>query len=78
MQALMVMIKIKAGYQNAFMEAMLSDARGSVYDEPGCLRFDALQDARIQTRFICTKCTEMRGQLRPTAKRPTSLNGTRQ
>ena len=40
MQALMVTIKIKAGHRDAFMEAMLSDARGSVHDEPGCLRFD--------------------------------------
>jgi hypothetical protein len=48
MQALMVTIKIKAGYRDAFMEAMLSDARGSVHDEPGCLRFDVLQDARDQ------------------------------
>ena len=46
MQALMVTIKIKAGHRDAFMEAMLSDARGSVHDEPGCLRFDVLQDAK--------------------------------
>jgi (4S)-4-hydroxy-5-phosphonooxypentane-2,3-dione isomerase len=46
MRALMVTIKIKAGHHDAFMDAMLSDARGSVYDEPGCLRFDILQDAR--------------------------------
>ena len=46
MLALMVTIKIKPGHHDAFMEAMLSDARGSVYDEPGCLRFDVLQDAR--------------------------------
>ena len=48
MRALMVTIKIKAGHRDAFMEALLSDARGSVYDEPGCLRFDVLQDARIE------------------------------
>src|SRR5215470_810366 len=46
MRALMVTIKIKAGHRDAFMEALLSDARGSVHDEPGCLRFDVLQDAR--------------------------------
>jgi hypothetical protein len=38
MQALMVTIKIKAGHRDAFMEALLSDARGSVHDEPGCFR----------------------------------------
>ena len=46
MRALMVTIKIKAGHRDAFMEAMLSDARGSVHDELGCLRFDVLQDAK--------------------------------
>ena len=45
MLALMVTIKIKPGHREAFMEAMLGDARGSAYDEPGCLRFDVLQDA---------------------------------
>jgi quinol monooxygenase YgiN len=57
MQALMVTSKIKAGYRDAFMEAMLSDARGSVHDEPGCLRFDVLQDARDQnTLYLLTGC----------------------
>src|SRR5215510_3530319 len=46
MRALMVTIKIKAGHRDAFMEAMLSDARGSVHDELGCLRFDVLQDVK--------------------------------
>ena len=45
MLALMVTIKIEPGHHDAFMEAMLGDARGSAYDEPGCLRFDVLQDA---------------------------------
>ena len=46
MRALMVTIRIKAGYRDAFIEAMLSDARGSVHDELGCLRFDVLQDVQ--------------------------------
>jgi (4S)-4-hydroxy-5-phosphonooxypentane-2,3-dione isomerase len=45
MLALMVTIKIKPGHHDAFMEAMLGDARGPAYDEPGCLRFDVVQDA---------------------------------
>ena len=44
MHILMVTIKIKPGHRDAFMEAMLDDARGSNKDEPGCLRFDVLQD----------------------------------
>ena len=45
MLALLVTIKIKSAHREAFMDAMLGDARGSAYDEPGCLRFDVLQDA---------------------------------
>jgi (4S)-4-hydroxy-5-phosphonooxypentane-2,3-dione isomerase len=44
MLSLLVTIKIKPGYRDAFVESLMGDARGSVNDEPGCLRFDALQD----------------------------------
>ncbi|MBM3224269.1 MAG: antibiotic biosynthesis monooxygenase [Candidatus Tectomicrobia bacterium] len=46
MIALMVTMKIKPGHHDAFMAALLGDARGSAYDEPGCLRFDVVQDAQ--------------------------------
>ena len=44
MIALVVTIKIKPGHKEAFMASMMDDARGSNNDEPGCLRFDVLQD----------------------------------
>ncbi len=44
MIALVVTIKIKPDHKEAFMASMLDDARGSNNDEPGCLRFDVLQD----------------------------------
>ena len=44
MIALVVTIKIKAAHKEAFMASMMDDARGSNNDEPGCLRFDVLQD----------------------------------
>ena len=44
MIALVVTIKIKADHKEAFMASMMDDARGSNNDEPGCLRFDILQD----------------------------------
>ncbi len=44
MIALVVTIKIKPGHKRAFMASMMDDARGSNNDEPGCLRFDVLQD----------------------------------
>jgi len=45
MIALIVTIQIKPEHRDAFMESMLDDARGSNNDEPGCLRFDVLQDS---------------------------------
>lgn len=38
-------IQIKEGYKEQFLKEMIDDARGSVNDEPGCLRFDVIQDA---------------------------------
>lgn len=44
MIALIVTIQIQPEQREAFMESMMDDARGSNNDEPGCLRFDVLQD----------------------------------
>ena len=44
MISIFVSIKVKPGYRERFIEATLDDARGSVADEPGCFRFDVLQD----------------------------------
>lgn len=44
MLALLVTIHIQPERRDAFLESMLDDARGSVNDEPGCYRFDVLQD----------------------------------
>ena len=44
MYVIIAPIKIKEGYKERFVEAMLDDAKGSVRDEPGCLRFDVIQD----------------------------------
>ena len=35
----------------AFLAAMLENARGSVQNEPGCLRFDVLQDGADPNRL---------------------------
>ena len=51
MQALLVTIQIKPGHKEAFMESMMDDALGSVGDEPGCLRFDVLQDQEDPNRI---------------------------
>lgn len=44
MYALFVSIQIQPEHRDEFLASMLDDARGSVNDEPGCYRFDVLQD----------------------------------
>ena len=44
MFALFVTINIKPGHKDEFMAATLGDAEGSNKNEPGCLRFDVLED----------------------------------
>lgn len=51
MYVIIVPIQIKAGFKEQFVEAMLDDAKGSVNDEPGCLRFDVIQDASDPNRI---------------------------
>ena len=51
MIALIVTINIKPGHKEEFMASMLGDARGTNNDEPGCLRFDVLQDNEDPNRI---------------------------
>ena len=44
MLSIFVTIQIKPGFRERFMEASLGDSQGSVRDEPGCFRFDILQN----------------------------------
>ncbi len=44
MISIFVTIRIKPEFKDRFTEASLGDAQGSVRDEPGCFRFDILQD----------------------------------
>jgi (4S)-4-hydroxy-5-phosphonooxypentane-2,3-dione isomerase len=55
MLSLLVTIKIKPGYRDAFLESLMGDARGSVNDEPGCLRFDVLQDSADPNRIFLSE-----------------------
>ena len=52
MIALLVTIRIQPPHREAFMEAMLDDASHSVRDEPGCLRFDVLEDVDDPNRIF--------------------------
>ena len=51
MYIIIASIQIKEGHKAEFIEAMLDDAKGSVNDEPGCLRFDVVQDAEDPNRI---------------------------
>jgi (4S)-4-hydroxy-5-phosphonooxypentane-2,3-dione isomerase len=51
MHVLVVTIDIKPGKTAEFLEAMLADARGSVANEPGCIRFDIIQDEQNPNRI---------------------------
>ncbi len=46
-----VFVHIKAEYVAEFIDATLNNARNSV-KEPGIARFDVIQDAKDETRFV--------------------------
>lgn len=45
MYVIIAPIQVKEGHREEFIAAIIDDAKGSVNDEPGCLRFDVIQDA---------------------------------
>ena len=45
MFAIWVSVQVKPERRDDFLKAIEEDARGSRDDEPGCLRFDVLQDS---------------------------------
>ena len=51
MFAIFVTITIKPEHVDEFIAASVGDAEGSTRDEPGCFRFDMLQDPETPTRF---------------------------
>ena len=51
MIAIWVKVRIKPGMRQRFLEAIEADALGSERDEPGCLRFNVLQDAQDDTVY---------------------------
>ena len=51
MYVIVTTLQIKSEHKAEFIEAMLDDARGSVTNEPGCLRFDVIQDEADPNRI---------------------------
>lgn len=50
-QVLIVEVNVKPETRDRFIEVITDDASHSEADEPGCLRFDVLQDAEDQNKF---------------------------
>ncbi len=51
MISIFVTIQIRDGFSDQFKEASFGDSQGSVRDEPGCFRFDILQNSEDPNRF---------------------------
>ena len=42
--------QVKPGHREEYIEALVEDARSSVKNEPGCVRFDVIQDSEDTNR----------------------------
>ena len=51
MYIILAPLQVKGEYKDQFVKAMLDDAKSSVNNEPGCLRFDVIQDAKEANRI---------------------------
>ncbi len=47
-----VTMLLKPEYREAFLSAILDDAKSSLQNEPGCVRFDIAQDEQNPNRFF--------------------------
>jgi quinol monooxygenase YgiN len=48
---MIVEVTVKPGMEREFLELITDDALSSEADEPGCLRFDVLQDTENAAKF---------------------------
>ena len=51
MLAIWVKVRVKADQRDKFLKAIEHDALGSEHDEPGCVRFNVLQDEKDQNVY---------------------------
>ena len=51
MLAMWVKVRIKPGERKRFLDAIEADALGSERDEPGCMRFNVLQDQQDENVY---------------------------
>ena len=50
-RAMRALIQTEPGHGDSFIDEIVADARGSVNDQPGCLRLDVTQDANEPNRI---------------------------
>ena len=67
-------IQIKAAFKDPYIKGMLENAQGSVNGEPGCLRFDVVQDANDENRIGFTRFTRTKRLFKPIPKLLISSN----
>ena len=70
MLAIWVKVKIKAAMRDKFLKAIEADALASERDEPGCLRFNVLQDEKDETVYYLYEVFKDRAALEAHFKTP--------
>lgn len=61
-------LQIKGGYKEQFVAGIMENASGAVHDEPGCLRFDVIQDAGDTNRIGFMRFTRTKRLFKPMPK----------
>ena len=72
MYVIIAPIQIKEGCKEEFVKALLPNAQAAANTEPGCLRFDVIQDAGDPNRCGSTKSTWTRTPSMHTRRRITT------
>jgi (4S)-4-hydroxy-5-phosphonooxypentane-2,3-dione isomerase len=75
MYILMVRLKVKQDQIDNFIKASIADASGSVLHEPGCRRFDIIQDETDPTLFAFNEVYSDEAAFEHHKRRHTSSSG---
>jgi Antibiotic biosynthesis monooxygenase len=75
MYIVLVSIQMKPERREAFLDAMLENARRSLADESGCVRFDVVEDEADPNHLILYEIYRDRAASTPTSRRRTSCAG---
>ena len=51
MYIIIAAIQIKEGFKEQYINGLIENASSAVKDEPGCLRFDVIQDAKDENKI---------------------------